>query len=1194
MMGAWGRGWDRLVLLVSIFICIAAAFAVSNAYPASVVSTGSLFNATPAYVWLNWSNGYRHNVSIGVNTSIASHTNITVNITINTTHTGIRANYSQRSYYFFGKYVDGCFSSLGIARDSPIAVLNATSGTASSVTRNMTGNMTDIMALLYNVICPPGRYFGWVRMYNNTLENLSVYVTVDVPINTSNTLDDNVSFAARFNGTFPNRSRTYHSYYFNTSVLPNLTSVRINLTWNQGNGNNLDLFLFNDSGNLKARSTGFKCNESVYYSWLPANKMWQIRIYGNLSSSQAYHGLIVFTKLNATYMKNGRRINTLNMGAVNTMHNSTNNNITLTNMGNLSFAPVSASSHLYREMLVSGNGSRNVTFILPSFAQKLVVTLNYSSASRVNYTLRLYNQNRRLMNVSRGNTKNQNVTGSERYEWLEVGQANITQGIWKVNVTARNQSLSTPYKLSIACWVDSSKWIRMNWTSLNMARMGQANSTKYMRFNFTPPREAIDGIYKGYIVFRTSPGGVLRLPVWANYTAPVLVVNNTFRNATMFAEYNNNMNKTMRFNITVRNNGSTDMTFGQSRDSSGRISLGSSIAAFTYRKPAVLRPGETFGMEVTIRVNTSNTTGTGLHMGWIYLNATGARPYSYFNVTFKLNISSSLRLLVNDVTDKGLAGDRMIEIYNKSRNISVDVNVQYLNRTEVLGLPIGNFSIWLTERNTSYTIPASGYLPIASNVSGSLYTGGRYLISATVPGNKSGGRYYVNVSVNHLRHGIVYTGTGRYNYISIKRPGLYLSPVSSTSLSVNEGKYTYFNLSVRNYGVIPVSAGRINLDGSADSDCDYLTIEAATGQSSSYSDTSGNAFTGMTLNGNGTTAWYRWRLTAANVTSGLVCTMRINASSPLLNNKTVSVTISNVNSGTSTTDTAGGAGGGDGDVYSYELSITSYPSVVQAFLGTTNVTNITVKNNGNITVATKVAVSLAGISTSIFPESQSIPPATSKQYQVTFTVSNSTTLGDHTGTFKAYIALMTDQYDTKQFTFRVMSTAKRQVEINASYLNRSAEFQALLLNFTGIKSSGLIPASNLSSVEILVNETRQTLESIRSAIEDGDYATAESLLSGMASALSRIKSRLTELSAQKNVVAGVAMSGIWVWAVIGIIIAAAAGLFVYMIMPPSHGYHAKMGFRPMKEQKSGKIKKALSSLKDKLKRKKHHGFSYSK
>jgi hypothetical protein len=1203
MMGYGGDKINRTAVVLTIGIVLFVALGASGVYSISANSTSGLFNISLGNIWLNWTNLYLSNITLEIIDTATWNTSITF---INGT-TGINGNYSQRDFYGpsspysgMGKYTSGACFHVNSINDSPLRIFNATGGEYINVSNNMTASDTNIFTIIHYALCPPGRYWGPLVLHNttnNTLENISINMTIDVPITTSNII--NSSFAGTLYGRLPQRANSYHSYYFNTNNVTNGSSLLMNMYWPGSPNQNLDVYLFDNSStpNLLAKSVEMGLNESLYYGYIAPNQMYELRIYGNASSSQAYTGLVYFSKLNASDTGNtSTRLGEIDLGTLDTSLTKNNGNITIENLANQTIPTVTIGYDLYREQTFSGSGDNNFSLVVPQFIKRIEVDLNYSSTSVSNCTLLMYNPSHSLLNMSAGDSKNGNVTFADRYERLTIGASNITEGLWTLNVSYNHTSAAPTYDITVKYYINTN-WLSGNGTSFMLNSSKQPNSSRTFYFNFTVPSQnnVMDGTYKGYVSFGTNLGGQLQVPFTANVSTSVLLANNTFNNKTIWIDHNVGDNETINVYIDLNNTGQGDMTFLQSTNSSDKLRYSTYYINFTYDSPTTILAGGTDSLNVTLSLNTLGTSDVeGIYTGWIYINTSESRPYTGFNLTIKVNVTDNILLTVNSVKD--FNGDDFVSDPTTEQNVTIDISVVYLNGTVVNDLLISNLNISLVEPNTSYTIPENHLKK--QNASNLLFTGGSYLLNISIPGNKSGGWYKVEASADFLRGGHSFDGTDSSKRLLINKPGLYVS-LSRTSLSISEGttSSTYLNMSVMNYGVAQAT-GKIGLDFTDDrSDCSYITFGRPDDADPDYRDDDNNPdfdeweWDDIVINPNGSTGWYRWKFSTANVSADQICTLKVNSSNPLLNNKTFTITIREIE-GTDDGSPGTGTGTGDDDTpdteYNYSTLITDYPSRFDVALGGSNSTNITVKNDGNMSTAIKVSVLINdGITASVTPDSYYIPHGKTRNFTITFNVSNSSTLGEHSGTLKAYVSLDTTKHDTRTFTFNVLSTTERETEIEDSYLDYSDVFDGLVDNFTAIRDSGLIPATNLSAVEILINDTIQLFLDIKSAIDDGDYATAESLMADINSTINRVKSEIEELEADKETAAAVAAGGLWVWIVVGIIIAAVAGLFVYMMLP-AEGYSLKSGYRPRNVPVSERLAgmgmgRRPASLKDKIK-----------
>lgn len=1173
MMGYCGDGVKRAAAGLVVLVALLIIFGASGAYSSTINSTADFFNMTPTSIYLNWTNDYMANITLGMWYSAGY-----INITIDNATTIVSGNYTQRDSFGqsgYPKYWSGCFDGGDATKDSPLLIQNG-SGVYSNVThlRNTGQLETDARFIIYYA-CPPGRYWGIINITNTTNasdtgDNVNLTLQIDIPISTANELNGTTG-VGRFGGIMPANATTYHYYYFNTSNVTNATAVTINLTWTDMS-KDIDIFLFDPNGALMAKSIKRGKNESLYYGHLPKDQIWEIRVYGNLSTQAQYAGLVYLSTLNASkdYDPNSLA-DVLDFGSLNPSQR-VEKNITLRNGANHTAPSVVQSMELYHLQSFSSNQSvesENKTFILPSSATRLRASVNWSGAS--DYNITLHGPTGAIMGTSTNKSATANKTGAVQEEFVDI-TSGLSEGLWTVNVRNDTEVGLDAFNIIVKYWVPASSWIGTNYTTRTLNSTGLVNDTRTVHVNLTIQNETTSGAYEGFLGYKTSFGPLLRIPLKVNVTAPTLMANDTFSSKTVILEDNIGINKTITFNITLQNKGNINMTSITATNSSGQLRYGSNRLNFTFEYPSWLGPGETALVNVTFDINELDTNhASGIYTGWILLNSTAARPHQTFNISMQFNLSDKLNIdVISALAPNGI--DR-IDGFTQNRNITIKFRVYYLNGTEIKDIPnIGNFSVKLEETNVSaYRVPSSGYL-ISSKARANLYQTDAYYLNSTVPANRSGGRYYVNLSLTYTAAGQSFTGNVGHSSISINRSGLYVA-LDRTSLSITEGttSSTFLNVSAINYGVVDAT-GRIGLDFAGDSsDCSYISfgrpddayIDAKDATGSNTQDFDDAEWNGIRITANGSMGWYRWKFSAGNTSSDKVCTLRLNSTNPLLNNKTFVISINSIEGTTddSSTTTSGGADDTSTE-YNYSVDIISFPKTFNVVLGESNTTNITVKNNGNMSTEVKVSVSINdGITATVSPDYWYIPWGGTRQFRITFNVTDAATLGEHAGTFKAFVSIKTDKYDTESFKFNVLSTPEREQQLSSSYDNYTLEFDELFANFTSIKQSGLLPVENLTSVEIIINDTLDTLRKIKAALDLGDYATAESLLSEMRSNINRVKAGIDSLSAEKEKAAEVAMGGLWVWVVVGVIIAAVAGLFVYMMLPVESGFSMKYGYK---------------------------------
>jgi RNAse (barnase) inhibitor barstar len=317
----------------------------------------------------------------------------------------------------------------------------------------------------------------------------------------------------------------------------------------------------------------------------------------------------------------------------------------------------------------------------------------------------------------------------------------------------------------------------------------------------------------------------------------------------------------------------------------------------------------------------------------------------------------------------------------------------------------------------------------------------------------------------------------------------------------------------------------------------------------------------------------------------------------------------------------------------FSISITSYTSALDVDWGSYVTTKVTVKNDGINTFVAKLLPSLTGLETTVLPESMTLNPGNAIMFTVNISAPETVLVGEHTGTIKAYVDEDTTVYETKPLTITVLTTEEKKEELNKTYHNYSSVIDELKELFERLKTIGFINQSDIDMVEGLINNTYDDLDLVKDALNDDDYATADSILVLMNTTLNTIRTQIDDLQGDQGGAMVLDLSGAWLWIVIGIVVVIVAVFVVYLFMPSgkkrygaaykpviNEGFFSKIGktfkrnkkskwkpiesgkFKPAYEKgyervrtgtdyayskgKKGKIKGEIGKIKKKLKRKK--------
>ncbi len=1158
---------------------------------------------SPTEISLNWTNSGRKNITAG-----ASPPSV---VYVHNEMTGISGNYTQRGEYPYSnptyavKYwwvgnTPGCFSSLIALKDNPLAVRNGTGAFNNS--NNMAAS--NLFTIIQNVTCPPGRYWGYFRLSNSSDQadpqmHENVTVTIDVPISTKNELSASTGVGG-FKGKFLANSKGYQNFYFNTSNITGATGVEVTLG---SLSQDIDLFLFDDSGNLKAKSINKgSASESLAYKYVPGGEVWEIRVFGNATSDDSYSGNLKFTTLNAT--NSTGQINVINFGTMGVGDNKTVT-MTLKNEGGLT-PSVSDSFEIYHIEYHSGSGDDNFSFVVPASATKVKASVNWTGSD--NNTISLYKPSGSF--VGNSSDKNFNARGADAGEYEEfVETTSISEGTWRAEIGSTGGS----YTVVLKFWANPTSWISTNFTDGSIS----TNKSFYVRLDV--PDSAMAKRYEGKLKYS---GSLLEIPFSVNVSSPTLVLEDTLNSGSRTAVDNIGINRTgTDLGITVRlnNTGNEALTINNCPNSSGRLLHGSKRINFSFTCPSSVPAGSSVPVNIYFTVNTLETSNDdGIYTGWIFFNATDARPYKGFNLTLKVNLTNHI---VVDLTDF-YSGEWVNTSINQDVTMTFHFYYAKDSSTEVYPyLQHSNVSFWLLQPNTSRRIPSSGYLT-KHNVSATMWESGQYKINVTIPSGQPGGWYRMYLSAVTQENGATLQGTGSKYPLFLNREGLELNPQRDPDLGAVEedSDVILFKVNVVNYG--PKKAtGSLVMD-----DCSYATITANNRESGCGSQ-SGRTFT-VDIEGNGTeTCWYEWRITPDDdVDRNRTCNLDITYSGGYYGLVPVRLLVMDV---APTTTSGGGVAGAfcndDDDCaattyceiaqgastgacraltctveqyvsdhrcvyYPPLVEILDYEQEIDIIIGENATTSVVVKNVGERSLSAELNVSVNDeITATTTPGWCSLNKDKNCTFTVNLIVSESAKLGAHSGTFKAVVRTNESSFFTQIFKVNVLADEEKKREIDTTFDGYEIIFQVIEREFEQLQALGILSEMSLSKAGVLINQTRGSVAGAKLAIGEGDYVEADSLIREINSSIDRLRREMDVLNEEKGRALEIGAGDIYLWVIIGVIIAAAVGLVIYMFMPTG-GYRTGYGYRPSRKPPLGpragageKVKRALEDLVEKIK-----------
>jgi hypothetical protein len=1152
------------LILFSLYLFITSTFSVWS-------SPNRVFNATPNTIYLNWTNNYQANLVLTANNSQSI--NVTVEI-FNTTN--LIANYTQSNPG--GTWCENQYHFIIVQNSSGIS--NITGPINGSSSYNST-----YFTLMYNTSsqlhpCSPGRYrIGnlMVRNYTDSTEYLNISVIVDIPISSNSTLYP-LSLSTgigTFAGTIPTNASTYQSYYFNASSMnytsaTNITSVVISLSGGISS-QDIDIFLLDASGNLKAKSINkTDTSEWLVYNYLPTSaEMWEIRIYGNSTNSSGipYSGNIIFSTLRLTNSSDGQNISSINFGSNMNVTNTSSVDLTLTNIGDINYTGIRESSELYYIQRFNGTGNRNITFLVPnsSIATKVKVSLNWTGGS--NYSFNVYKPDSSLILSSTGKHAYANVTNVMQEEYNETTNIGSTSGFWSIDVR-NNTAVTNAYNITTYVYVDPSKWINSSFSAsgISLKSIGIPNYTYNFTVNFIVPNSTLDGKYEGSIQYKASSGAALRIPIEATTKTGTLIVNNIIDSSRVQIDENIGANLTRVLNITMNNTGSYDLSITHT-NSSGILSLSNKNISFTYVSPTNIQAGQSKIVNISIDLNTVNTSDTsGVYEGYIQFITNNSCPYKNFTLILNVNLTNMLLVTFNDISP-------VMTRNTSAQNISLTLNVTYLNGTSLdnpnnltapnstPNNPSSFSSAWLAGVNVSLT---SESLSIY-NKSGTVYNApgciGLYCINITVPENSLGGTYAVHLFANYTRSdGKVFGGYGissnQGKYLTINNTGLFMT-TNTSNIALYPNNNTNFYVNITNYGYVTSTASLNSINFTKGSCSEFIvsTSSSLTGGCTVVATDSSKSYN-VTVPGNSSCLVW-WQINSLGTGSNSACLGHIYGDGFWYNpaGLTGSVTVLNTATGnTTTTDTTTTTTTNTTPKYVANLTFTKAETLIIVQQNSSNSTIVQVNNTGN--VSQDITFRVQGINSTWFTINASSATLDYKinksaAFKIRFAVGY-VEVNDYAG---KYNVTSINKTITKDFTLRVMPAPETQSQINDTLQLYKIQMLNLSEEINQSKQEGF----NVSFVEATLNELKSKINEAEGYINNGDYFSANLLLDDIKSLIDQAKIELE--NAKKPVEKGMGNIIMFVGIGVGVVAISVLGYLFW----PSQAYKPRGQLLPIKK-----------------------------
>ncbi len=1200
---------NRLFLaVISTALMIFLVLNISLASGVVQSSPEEWFNVTPTELRINWTTTtdgwYSGNVTVIGNSSL----NASITLKLSNDTTRLTRNYSQS----YPPIPEPCQYGVYLIVQRSDGTGNNTYESINGT--NSTNNRTTFTLINRDMQCYPGRYFTNTFSITNTSdETANISIILDIPISVYNTLDNTTGIAS-FDGIIPvNGTSAYHSFFFNatnstnTSEVRNATGVMINLS----SSSDMDIFLFDSSGNLMAKSINkTHNNESLLYNYLPnsSGEMWEIRVFGNSTSQISYSGNLVFTTLAVEV--DGLAVKTIPLGGVNVSENVTSTAVII-NKGNLTLNNVREYIDVYAVKGFRGSIGNNFSVLIPnsSITSKVKVMLNWTGSA--NYSFNLYNQDGVLVANSTNKHTYANISGAMQEEYTETTNIGSTTKYWTIEVL-NSTSQTDPYNVTAYIYVPSSDWINTNFTTITLNGTNQED----INVTLTVPTSAMSGSYEAYVRYLDDRGAGISVKLTTEVSTPMLLINNTMSSATYTMIENYGTNLTRQFHFNISNPGGYDLTLNIT-NSSNQLTCaeGSPVSCagwegnFTYNlsSPLVVPAGEWRLFHVNMTFNESMPANT-LYSGWIRFNSTNnstensientSHPYEEFMLNIRLNLTDEIDVWLDFMSEEHL---NKTANGTKLENITIRARLYYKNGSQVdegegfdVLHNISNFTaVWLQEGNL--TIAASR-IPggveslnfynattdmdtfyCSSGDCPSVVWNGEdgYYINATIPANTPGGRYIVNLNLTYDRSNYSYIGRSVFNgsVLFIDNTGLVMSTNTSISSMVNQTS-TLFYVNVSNYGALDASAATIRFNTGS---CGY-SVSGATGNKSGNGCTIGSYGSGIytfTLPAFNSSCIVWWTVTAGS-SAAAACpasivgggetwfdTHAINVSVTVTKDSdTVSPPPSGGSTATTTTTTLPPTA---------NLSFTESPTLVVITQNTTNSTGVQVKNTGDVSQAiTFTVVDIDSSWWSVNSTNATIASGKIAGFNVTFTVGN-VDIKNYAGKFKA---TSSDKTVTSDFTLHVLPSKSNETGINDTLAIYRSEILQLGATINVTKAQGV----NVTLAEISFNALMSQLEDAENYAAAGDYFNAYQLFDGIETQIANVRADL-EAAEQRH---AEQTTSNWITIGLVIVIIAVAAVLVYLFWPTKSKYKPGKGYA-YREKREKIGKKQLKSTVEKTK-----------
>lgn len=1215
----------RDVFQFGVFLVLSSLLLIFAPSIMAAQSSNGAFNVTPDFLYVNWTSG-AINVTSNVN-------NLTV--VVDNFNTKIFSNYSQNNRYNIDDYKSLndstwyiCFNSTA-NYNMQFRVQNETlSYTTTSQVLNKTNST--LFYLSPYMFCPPGKYYGYFYVKNSTnaTENLTINVSFQIPVNEMNTFNVTTK-SGFFRGSLLPNYNYYHSYYFNTSLADNFTALTITL--GPSSSNDVDIFLYDSSGNYLSKSINRSSSmEEIVYNLPDTPEMYEVRVYGNVSTKYDYEGYLYFSTLNVTNAS-GSKLTSISFGELDANESSQNHTFVLKNEDDEVLTNVIEHKEIYHvDKWLNQSTDKTFKLLVPDFAQKVKIRLEWkkdAGENVTNWTLYLRDANGVLVGTSAGKYVNANKTtgSSVLEEYIEYSGSITTanDGFW--NITVKNASAGSAnlnnYNLTAYIYVPTT-WLKTNYSTTTFNSSGKENSSRAVNVNITAPEtNVLNGSYEGFLEYYQSSKWKIRIPFSFSVRTGTLIMNENLSTTSSKITHNVGFNtvsyplvvkipynNTGGYSLYIRVENTTDNKLYQTGNNSNYADF-----VLSDFPTGPLNPGESGFLNISVKINTTRTHNkVGIYRGFILFNTTNSTNvtrqsslFKTFNITLYLNLTDRLNVTITDIKPSYTAP-------TSAKNMTFVTVVKLINGTVISDTGLMSYTnfTYIRINETNITNYGSVLTGIGSGKpgGGSGCSSGTCDINATVPAGMVGGKYkvYMGVKWNTKMCGgtgeVNLTGVGVTNNFKINDTGIKLTAVSPMSFGeVNEGTQNlHFNMTVKNYGPVAItsaSKGRIYFDEGACAAQLTTVVKNHNCAGGSISSNASGAYIDYEMNPFDAVGCYvRFEIDVSNIsTSNKTCYITITSTNKKAFNKLENIYMKIMEVSTSEEgeggEPTGGESGGcssdsdcndtyycsegackavscpDGFVsnhkcnpYERSISITDYESKVGVVQGDSVTTEIGVENTGNVALDVKLSLTynITGVTHTVTPNAYNIDPDETYSFAVKFVTSDTTKVGNHLVTVKAYAKDNEDISDTKTFYLSVEPLEETKREINQTYEKYKNLFESLKMKFLSISPTGVSDV-NFTKTNRTYNSLVNMLNQVENYLLENRYADAADLLENINESMATFETQINQLlSESSNLIVG----GIWTWVAIAVVIVVILAFLGYLLLPPKKGYHPVYGYRP--------------------------------